>query len=111
MYNNNFLDKVKNLLKNGLFWSAIMFAFVVYFMLFGVNNISSNVSSQQLELIANSVRRSAVQCYALEGSYPKDLEYLVQEYNLNYDSESYVIHYRNVGGNLLPEISVFHLEK
>ncbi len=110
MYNNNFFDKIKNVLKNGLFWSALMFALVVYFMLFGVDNISSNVSSQQLEIIANSVRRSAVQCYALEGSYPEDLEYLVQAYGLQYDSGSYVVHYRSVGGNLLPEISVFHLE-
>ncbi len=103
-------SKISNLLKNALFWSAVMFAVVVYFMLYGVDSVSSNVSGQQLDIIANSVRRCAVQCYALEGTYPTDIEYLVDSYGLQYDSTSYVVHYRNVGGNLLPEISVFHLE-
>ncbi len=107
---SDFFSGIVKLLKNGLFWSAIVFAVVIYLMLFGVNNISTNVSGQQLEIIENAVRRSAVQCYALEGSYPVDIDYLIESYGLQYDTKSYVVHYRNVGGNLLPEISVFHLE-
>ncbi len=86
-----------------------MFAGVVYIMVTSVSDISSGVSGQQLDLIENAVRRSAVQCYALEGSYPEDLEYLVESYGLQYDTQRYVVHYRNVGGNFLPEISVFYL--
>ncbi len=106
----SFFANAINLLKNGLFWSAIMFAVVIYLMLYGVDSVSSNVSGQQLEIIENSVRRCAVQCYALEGTYPTSIDYLVESYGLQYDSSSYVVHYRSVGGNLLPEITVFHLE-
>ncbi len=109
MFIQSFFGGIVKLLKNGLFWSAVIFVTVVYLMINGVGNISSNVSGQQLEIIENAVRRSAVQCYALEGTYPVDLEYLVTAYGLQYDAKSYVVHYRNVGGNLLPEISVFHL--
>ncbi len=103
------IKSIRAILKNGVFWSLVMFVGVAYIMAFGVDEISSSVSDQQLEIIENNVRRSAVQCYSLEGAYPQDLEYLVEHYGLQYDAKAYVIHYRSTGGNLLPEIIVLSL--
>ncbi len=105
----SFAERLKSLLKNGLFWMLILFGGVIVLFNAGVSFVSNNVSDQQLELIEAAVRRSAVQCYAVEGSYPSDLEYLVEDYGLFYDSENYVIHYNSLGSNLLPQIRVFFI--
>lgn len=43
-------------------------------------------------------------------SYPQDLDYLKERYGLRYDTERYIVHYKSLGSNLLPEISVFYIE-
>ncbi len=99
----------KRLLGSGLFWSILLFATVAVCIGLGVGSALKTVTEQQLTLLETAVRREAVQCYALEGRYPQTLDYLVEQYGLHYDRERYVIHYRTLGGNLLPEISVFYI--
>ena len=53
--------------------------------------------------------QGAVQCYALEGFYPEDLEYLETHYGLSYDSEKYVISYEVIGSNLMPDVTIIPL--
>ena len=47
---------------------------------------------------------------AIEGRYPSGVAYLKENYGLVVDEEKYVIHYQNMGDNLLPEIAVFLIE-
>ena len=61
--------------------------------------------------LEQAVRRAAVQCYALEGSYPSDLTYLEQHYGLMLNHDRYVVHYQSLGSNLMPQIAVFSLEE
>ncbi len=96
--------------KNAMFYSILLFVAVIAIIIIGVRSVSGTVAEEQLIMLENSVRRSAVQCYALEGSYPANLDYLKDEYGLYYDEEKFVVHYLNVGGNLLPEIAVFYIE-
>ncbi len=96
--------------KNAMFYSVLLFVAVVAVIVIGVRNVGETVADEQLTMLENAVRRSAVQCYALEGSYPVNLDYLKDEYGLYFDEETYVVHYLNIGGNLLPEISVFYIE-
>ncbi len=95
--------------KSSPFWSICIFVAFVIMMLSLVQTFSTTVSDEQISLLENAVRRSAIQCYVIEGSYPPDVQYLVDNYGLYYD-ENYIVHYQNQGGNLLPEIDVFHLE-
>ena len=81
---------------------------VIIFFVVGFGQVSDEAVSEQMELIENTIRRSAVQCYVVEGSYPESLEYLVDNYSLYYDKDGYTVHYNNHGGNLLPEIMVFY---
>ena len=48
-------------------------------------------------------------CYALEGFYPPDLEYLKEHYGLTYDESSFVVEYQPVAGNIRPDVTI--LEK
>ncbi|NLW12336.1 MAG: hypothetical protein GX028_10035 [Clostridiaceae bacterium] len=59
-----------------------------------------------LETARRAVSSSALQCYALEGSYPVDLSYLAENYGLQLQEEKYVYLYQSFGGNLKPVIEV-----
>ncbi len=111
MGQSTFLHKILSVLRSGVFWSLLLFAVVVTVIMLGVDNISGTVTEQQQQMLADAVRRNAVQCYSLEGSYPPDLDYLKENYGLYYDSEKFVVHYQSLGSNLLPQISVFVLEE
>lgn len=86
---------------------VLFFAALVLFLLFGVGSVSSTMESEQLKSVEQAVRRTVAQCYALEGSYPPSIDYLTQHYGLLTDNTKYVIHYQQLGGNLMPQISVF----
>ncbi len=105
------LRKVLRVFRSGIFWSLLLFGSVVLIILLGIENVSATVTLQQQQMLADSVRRNAVQCYSIEGSYPPDLNYLEVNYGLYYDKEKYVVHYQSLGSNLLPQISVFVLEE
>ena len=75
------------------------------------SGVSAGVDEKELALSESAIRRSAVQCYALEGFYPDSLDYLVENYGLRLNEEKFVYHYESLGSNLLPQIAVFALEK
>ena len=85
---------------------------VIVILLFFFTFISG-VKEGQRELartqIEETVRRTALTCYALEGAYPPDLEYMNNRYGLGFDEERYQVYYDVYGSNLMPDITV--LEK
>ena len=62
---------------------------------------------QQLE---DAVRRSAVACYAAEGIYPPNLEYLEEHYGIQVDRERYTVMYEIFASNLMPDVTVLENE-
>lgn len=68
--------------------------------------ILPGASGQSRELIEKAVRRSAVQCYAIEGAYPVSMEDLEKRYGLRVDQERWMVDYRYVADNLSPDITV-----
>jgi hypothetical protein len=53
-----------------------------------------------------AIERAVMQCYALEGAYPPNLDYLSQNYGLILDESRYVYLYEVVAGNIHPIIGV-----
>ena len=89
-----------------LFFSALMLL-----LSWGLNSITTTTQTERLKAAEQSLRRAAVQCYAIEGQYPKSIEYMEKNYGLVLDREQYVYHYQGVGANLIPQISVFTIDK
>ena len=56
--------------------------------------------------IREAVRRSALQCYAVEGVYPPNLQYLKDNYGLQVNTEDYYISYEAFASNLPPTVKV-----
>lgn len=56
--------------------------------------------------LEQAVRRCAVACYAAEGIYPPDLDYLTEHYGLRFDETRYRVFYEIFAEDLMPEITV-----
>ena len=75
-----------------------------------VSRLSNTQSSAQTQFVQDAVRNAALTCYAVEGAYPTNLEYLRTHYGLAYDQSRYLVRYDSFGSNLMPDISVTEVE-
>ncbi len=78
--------------------------FVVFFILLG--NVSSDTLERQKNSLETAMEHNIAQCYALEGSYPPNVDYLKDHYGLTYDDKTFVVQYTYYGGNLYPDYVV-----
>lgn len=74
--------------------------------LLGLWSASDTVEAEQLRMAEESIRRAAVSCYAAEGSYPQNVDYLAEHYGVQLDTRKYVVNYSVMGSNTLPYIEV-----
>lgn len=75
----------------------------------GTKTIQDDAGAQSLDALSDSLRRASVHCYAVEGRYPPDLEYLCSAYNIQYDDARYLIYYSLSASNLVPDITIIEL--
>ena len=71
-----------------------------------IGSIDERMQTQELETLKEQVRRAAVSCYASEGRYPLELDYLEENYGLIYDHTRYSILYDAFASNVMPDIEV-----
>ena len=83
----------------------IFVALIIAFILL-VNNITNKGDGRELEIVRDAVKNAALTCYAVEGMYPEDLQYLREHYNLSYNEEKYIVYYRPFATNVIPSIKV-----
>ena len=81
-------------------------ALVIWGVAIGASKTQEQAAEQAQRLTEESIRRAAVQCYALEGVYPVNIEYLMDHYGIRPDMNRFIIHYQFIADNLLPDISV-----
>lgn len=96
----------KHYISKTLLVNLILFISVLLGLCYGVSKLNTVSQEQQFIVAQKAVVRAAVQCYALEGAYPKNLSYLKENYSLMVDEEQYFVDYRWIGSNLMPDITV-----
>ena len=75
-----------------------------------LDSLDSGRAAEDLRQLEAALRRGCVACYAAEGSYPPDLDYLKEHYGLQVDGERYIVHYTPIAENLMPDITVLENE-
>ena len=100
-----FFKSTKNLAAGNLF-SVLLFLLIVILFAGGLKTAASAEESESLSIAHNSIMRSLVSCYAIEGRYPESFEYLKQHYPVKIDEEKYIVHYEIFGSNIMPDITV-----
>ena len=86
--------------------ALFMLAMVV---LFAISFKSGEPTEEAMMKLEDAVRRAAVQCYALEGAYPADVEYLEAHYGLSVDHNRFKVYYSAEMSNIQPVIRVIYL--
>lgn len=91
---------------HGVFRALVSFAVVVLVFLFILSRTGGMAQTRGEQIVRQAVTRAAVTCYTLEGSYPEDLQYLIDNYGLVVNTDKYMIIYEPSGSNLMPVIRV-----
>lgn len=85
-----------------------LIAFLLLFVLFysGIQSVSETTMEKQRESLETALMRSISQCYAVEGAYPPNLDYIVEHYGLIYDDSLFYIDYQPIGSNIMPDVTI-----
>ena len=92
--------------------SAILLLVILAIVLVSVfsldtfNKNNSENTEKQIAQIQDIINKNIVQCYALEGAYPPDLDYLVSNYGLILNKDKFIYYYEAQGSNILPDVRI-----
>jgi len=89
-----------------ILYVAVFLLFIGY-LYFSINNAEKNSSEEKYNILTEALKRSIVQCYAIEGFYPPNVEYLEENYGLVVDHDKYVVSYSVFASNIMPDFDVF----
>lgn len=76
-----------------------------------LNSLEAGRQTEDLRQLEQALRRGCVACYAAEGIYPPDVDYLKEHYGVQVDEEQYLVSYTAFADNLMPDIVVLELEQ
>lgn len=79
---------------------------VLLCFLTALSNLELGRSGEGKQQLETALHRAAVACYAAEGIYPPDLDYLCQHYGVQIDETQYTVIYDVFASNLMPDITV-----
>ena len=85
---------------------ALVALVVVVCLFFSVSISRSIARDQAASSVREAVVAAAVQCCAVEGSYPSVLSHLEAEYGLAINHDDYVVLYEWLGDNVPPSVVV-----
>ena len=106
------MRKTKHLsgLLKGLLTPLVIVAALLVFAT-AVNSLDSGRDEESLRQLETALHRACVACYATEGVYPPDVEYLKDRYGVLVDEEKYKVDYQVFARNLMPSITVLERKK
>lgn len=85
--------------------AVIVFVLIIVLAVISLNDISENANSEGLSITEKNIKRAIITCYAQEGSYPKNIDYLKENYGLHI-SDEYIVYYDIFASNIMPDVRV-----
>ena len=61
---------------------------------------------EESAVVEQAIRSATYVCYAVEGAYPPDLDYLKEHYHLSYNEHKFRVTYDSFASNMMPDIYV-----
>lgn len=89
-----------------LILSILILVLIVTYVMFGTIATSKSADEEGRRIAERAIRRSVMQCYALEGAYPPSIQYLEDHYGLIVDKDRYHVVYKPDMANIMPTIVV-----
>ncbi len=86
---------------------SLMITIILFIVLiFQIQNIALLTKKQQQINLEKALSRDIIECYALEGYYPPDLNYIEEHYGLSYNKSEFFIDYQIEGENIKPTFTI-----
>lgn len=93
---------------HGVLFPLLVTAMLLIFLT-ALDNLNMGNKKEGKQQLEQALRRCAVACYAAEGIYPPDIDYMKEHYGIQIDESRYLVKYEVFAENLMPDITV--LEK
>ena len=91
--------------KNFIVQIALL-ALIIVLVLAGVRSVKNQSAAEGLGITEKAIHRAVVQCYAIEGAYPPNLEYIEENYGVQIDRDKYFVYYEAYAQNIMPDLIV-----
>lgn len=105
MYHERTQSEIRGRRVRGVIVTLVAFALIA--ALVAGTLVFQNMSREQgTTSIRESILSMAMQCYAIEGSYPSSLSHLEEAYGLTVNHDDYVINYEWFADNIPPSVAV-----
>ncbi len=90
----------------GLLAAGLVFLIVAALLIASLAFTSQKNTAEETAVLENALIRAVVTCYAVEGKYPPDLDYICQNYGVAVDAERYAVYYDAFASNVMPTVVV-----
>ncbi|MBR6088482.1 MAG: hypothetical protein IKP86_01020 [Anaerolineaceae bacterium] len=90
----------RDIVKLAMILAILVFAVVL------AGRIGNTQQHAESDLVRQSIKDAAINCYAVEGAYPDSLDYLRENYMLAYNEDRYFVTYQSFSSNHIPDIYV-----
>ncbi len=71
-----------------------------------VNSFSRDNRQRQEQILSSALNRRITHCYATNGTYPRGLDYIKENYGLTYDENKFFVDYHISGANIYPDVTI-----
>lgn len=85
-----------------LILKILLFAIIIFVAIKSFNSISIMNDDESKRIIEKSIDRAITNCYAIEGFYPPNFQYLEDNYNIHIDDSKYFVDYQVFASNVRP---------
>lgn len=94
-------------------WICIIFCFVfaIWWFSSSLTRVEAGETAEEKKQLELAIRRAAAACYASEGVYPTDLQYLEDHYGIQIDRDRFLVYYGSVASNMMPDITILDSAK
>lgn len=87
----------------------LLFALLLVCFLTALQRLDTGAQDQGRQQLEEALHRTAVSCYACEGTYPPNVSYMEERYGLQYDKSRFTVRYEIFASNLMPDITVLEV--
>lgn len=94
-----------------LFLSLVMvIVFLIIFIMMS-DMLGKRTTADQEASLEHALDHAITNCYALEGMYPPDLDYMKDHYGLIYDESLFYVDYRPIASNIRPDYFIIRRDE
>ena len=84
----------------------LLFAAILAVALYSVDDATNSSDRLQYDMTMRSISRALADCYAIEGHYPPNIEYLYENYRVRVDETKYFVIYEIFAPNISPTVKL-----